>query len=157
MAELAAELKSLGDSIANLKVSQAVELAAYLNARQIPGVRVYPTSFTPTESNFKGVRIEGVRFELIGRDLFDSTRVGLEVAAAIQKLYPGKIDFAGGAKLIHHGYRRRVSAGSGEGFERGRSEELATIRVSDLGAHEKSVGIGRRSSTAEDSCWRYIR
>ena len=40
------------------------ELAAYLNQRQIPGVRVYPTSFTPTESNFKGVRIEGVRFEI---------------------------------------------------------------------------------------------
>jgi uncharacterized protein YbbC (DUF1343 family)/CubicO group peptidase (beta-lactamase class C family) len=76
------------------------ELATYLNARQIPGVRVYPTSFTPTESNFKGVRIEGVRFEITNRDLFDSTRLGLEVAAAIQKLYPGKIDFAAGAKLI---------------------------------------------------------
>jgi large subunit ribosomal protein L7/L12 len=30
MAELATEIKSLGDSIANLKVSQAVELANYL-------------------------------------------------------------------------------------------------------------------------------
>jgi len=30
MAEVAAELKSLGDAIANLKVSQAVELANYL-------------------------------------------------------------------------------------------------------------------------------
>jgi uncharacterized protein YbbC (DUF1343 family) len=88
------------------------ELAAYLNARQIPGVRVYPTSFTPTESNFKGVRIEGVRFELLNRDLFDSTRLGLEVAAAIQKLYPGKIDFAGGAKLIgSNDAIRRLAAG----------------------------------------------
>ena len=32
------------------------ELAAYLNQRQIPGVRVYATSFTPTESDFKGVK-----------------------------------------------------------------------------------------------------
>jgi len=88
------------------------ELAAYLNARQIPGVRVYPTSFTPTESNFKGVRIEGVRFALVNRDLFDSTRLGLEVAAAIQKLYPGKIDFAGGAKLIgSNDAIRRLAAG----------------------------------------------
>jgi uncharacterized protein YbbC (DUF1343 family) len=88
------------------------ELAAYLNARQIPGVRVYPTSFTPTESNFKGVRIEGVRFELLNRDLFDATRLGLEVAAAIQKLYPGKIDFAGGAKLIgSNDVIRRLAAG----------------------------------------------
>jgi uncharacterized protein YbbC (DUF1343 family) len=76
------------------------ELAAYLNRRQIPGVRAYPTSFTPTESNFKGKRIEGVRFEITNRDLFDSTRLGLEIAAALQKLYPGKIDFAVSAKLI---------------------------------------------------------
>ena len=52
------------------------ELAAYLNQRQIPGVRVYPTSFTPTESNFKGVRIEGVRFEITNRELLDATRAG---------------------------------------------------------------------------------
>jgi uncharacterized protein YbbC (DUF1343 family) len=89
------------------------ELAAYLNARQIPGVRVYPTSFTPTESNFKGIRIEGVRFEITNRDLFDSTRLGIEVAAAIQKLYPGKMDFAACcAKLIgSNDTIRRLAAG----------------------------------------------
>ncbi len=76
------------------------ELAAYLNQRQIPGVRVYPTRFTPTESNFKGVRIEGVRFVITNRDLLDATRVGLELAVAVQKLYPGKIDFAAGKRLI---------------------------------------------------------
>ena len=76
------------------------ELAAYLNKRQIPGVRAYATSFTPTESNFKGVKVEGVRFELTNRELFDSTRLGLEIAAALQQLYPGKIDFNLGKKLI---------------------------------------------------------
>jgi uncharacterized protein YbbC (DUF1343 family) len=76
------------------------ELAAYLNQRQIPGVRVYPTSFTPSDSNFKGVRIEGVRVEITNRELLDATRLGLEVAAAIQKLYPGKIDWAVDKKLI---------------------------------------------------------
>ena len=76
------------------------ELASYLNQRQIPGVRVYPTAFTPTESNFKGVRIEGVRFEITNRDVLDSTRLGLELAVAIQKLYPGKIDFTAGKRLI---------------------------------------------------------
>jgi uncharacterized protein YbbC (DUF1343 family) len=76
------------------------DLAAYLNKRQIPGVRVYPTSFTPTESNLKGKRIEGLRFELTNRDIFDSTRFGLEIAVAIQKLYPGKIDWTVDKKLI---------------------------------------------------------
>jgi uncharacterized protein YbbC (DUF1343 family)/CubicO group peptidase (beta-lactamase class C family) len=76
------------------------ELAAYLNQRQIPGVRVYPTNFTPTESVFKGVRVEGVRFVITNRELLDGTRVGLELAVGIQKLYPGKVDFSLGKRLI---------------------------------------------------------
>jgi uncharacterized protein YbbC (DUF1343 family) len=76
------------------------ELAGYLNRRQVPGVRVYPTSFTPTESHFKGVHIEGVRFQITNREMFDATRLGLELAAALQKLYPGKIDFTLNKRLI---------------------------------------------------------
>ena len=76
------------------------ELAAYLNQRQIPGVRFYPTSFTPTESVHKGKRIEGVRIELTNREILNATRLGLELAAALQKLYPGKIDLALNKKLI---------------------------------------------------------
>ena len=72
------------------------ELAGYLNARQIPGVRVYPTSFTPTESNFKGVRIEGVRFEIVDREMLDATRLGLEVAGAIAKAIPREDRLVGG-------------------------------------------------------------
>jgi uncharacterized protein YbbC (DUF1343 family)/CubicO group peptidase (beta-lactamase class C family) len=67
------------------------ELAAFLNGRYIPGVRVYPTRFTPTASNFTGRSIEGVRFVITDRNAFDSTRFGLEVAYALEKLYPGKI------------------------------------------------------------------
>jgi len=67
------------------------ELAAFLNQRRIPGVRVYPTHLNA---------MEGVRFVIIDRDHFDSTRFGLELAGALQKLYPGKIDFAADKKLI---------------------------------------------------------
>ena len=67
------------------------ELAAYLNRRRIPGVRVYATRFQA---------VEGVRFVVANRDEFDSARLGLEIAAALQKLYPGKIDFDAGRKLI---------------------------------------------------------
>jgi uncharacterized protein YbbC (DUF1343 family) len=76
------------------------DLAVYLNRRMIPGVRVYATSFTPTESNLKGKVAHGVRFVITGREAFDSAQLGLELCAALQKLYPGKIDFAANKKLI---------------------------------------------------------
>jgi uncharacterized protein YbbC (DUF1343 family) len=31
---------------------------------------------------------------ITNRELFDSTRLGIEVAAALEKLYPGKVDLA---------------------------------------------------------------
>jgi uncharacterized protein YbbC (DUF1343 family)/CubicO group peptidase (beta-lactamase class C family) len=67
-------------------------LSAWLNAREIPGIRVYPTRFRPESSNFKGRWIEGVRFVITDRDAFDSTRLGLEIASALVHLWPGKID-----------------------------------------------------------------
>jgi uncharacterized protein YbbC (DUF1343 family) len=76
------------------------ELAVLLNQREIPGVRVYATSFTPTESVFKGVKVEGVRFVVTNRELLDATRLGLEIAVAIQKLYPGKVDFSSAKRLV---------------------------------------------------------
>ena len=67
------------------------ELAAYLNRREIPGVRVYPARVGT---------VEGVRFVIVNRESLDSTRLGLEVAAAISKLYPGKLDFSLNKRLI---------------------------------------------------------
>jgi len=88
------------------------ELAAYLNQRQIPGVRAYATSFTPTDSNFKGTRVEGVRFQITNRELVDATRLGLELAGAIQKLYPGKIDWTPATRLIGSAdVVKRIAAG----------------------------------------------
>jgi uncharacterized protein YbbC (DUF1343 family)/CubicO group peptidase (beta-lactamase class C family) len=68
------------------------ELAQALNMRSIPGVRVYATRFTPTDSVFKGKSIEGVRFVILNRETFSSIRLGLELAFAIERLYPGKLN-----------------------------------------------------------------
>jgi uncharacterized protein YbbC (DUF1343 family)/CubicO group peptidase (beta-lactamase class C family) len=88
------------------------ELAEYLNKRLIPGVRAYPTSFTPSDSNLKGTTVEGVRFEITNRDAFDSTRLGLELAVALQTLYPGNIDLALSKRLIGSDDAiRRLNAG----------------------------------------------
>ena len=84
------------------------ELAQFLNGRSIPGVRVYATRFEPASSNFKGKTIEGVRFVILNRDQFNAVRLGLELAYALQKLYPGKIDFESCRLLI--GNRKTIDA-----------------------------------------------
>lgn len=76
------------------------ELASYLNRRMIPGVRFYPTRLKPAQSNFAGQSIGGVRILLTDREAFSSLRLGLEIAAALVKLYPGRIDFDLNRKLI---------------------------------------------------------
>ena len=88
---------------------QGRQLALFLNERHIPGVRVYPTRFRPTSSNFAGKWIEGVRFVVTDRDAFDGTRFGLELGYALEKLYPGKIPWETDRFLI--GNHEVVAAG----------------------------------------------
>ena len=76
------------------------ELAAYLNQKWIPGVRFYAIRFQPSSSNLAGREIEGVRIVVTNRESFDAGRLGLEVAAALLKLYPGKISLETNRKLI---------------------------------------------------------
>ncbi|HSW49088.1 MAG TPA: exo-beta-N-acetylmuramidase NamZ domain-containing protein, partial [Bryobacteraceae bacterium] len=77
-----------------------VELAAHLNARFVPGVRFYPTRFRPVASVCAGLEIEGVRFVLTDREAFSSQRLGLEIAAALVRLYPAKIKLSANLRLI---------------------------------------------------------
>ena len=64
------------------------ELAAYLNARGIAGVRFVPVTFLPTSSNYAGQKCEGVNLVLTDRNALDGPELGIELAAALRKLYP---------------------------------------------------------------------
>lgn len=64
------------------------ELAQYLNARQIAGVRFVSVSFMPSSSNFAGQACHGVNLVLTGREFVDSPELGIELASALAKLYP---------------------------------------------------------------------
>jgi uncharacterized protein YbbC (DUF1343 family)/CubicO group peptidase (beta-lactamase class C family) len=64
------------------------ELAAYLNARGIAGVRFVPVTFTPASSNYSGQKCEGVNLVLTDRNALDGPELGIELAAALRKLYP---------------------------------------------------------------------
>jgi uncharacterized protein YbbC (DUF1343 family) len=75
-------------------------LAEYLNKRFVPGVRFYATRFTPGASNFKDKPVEGVRFVLTDRESFSALRLGLELAAALEKLFPGQMAFDANLRLI---------------------------------------------------------
>ena len=68
----------------------ALQVADYLNARDIPGVRFLAKHFTPTEPPHKGQECFGLDIQLLDRDKFDSSRVGLELMAATLKFHPGK-------------------------------------------------------------------
>jgi uncharacterized protein YbbC (DUF1343 family)/CubicO group peptidase (beta-lactamase class C family) len=64
------------------------ELAAYLNARGIAGVRFVPVTFTPSAAIYSGDKCEGINLVLTDRDALDGPEMGIEIAAALKKLYP---------------------------------------------------------------------
>lgn len=64
------------------------EFAAYLNARGISGVRFVPVTFTPSSAVYSGQKCEGVNVVLTERNMFDAPELGIELAAALRKLYP---------------------------------------------------------------------
>ena len=72
----------------------ASTFAAYLNAREIAGVRFVPTTFTPNLSVYSGRQCGGVNIILTDREALDAPELGLEIAAALHHMYPDeyKID-----------------------------------------------------------------
>jgi uncharacterized protein YbbC (DUF1343 family)/CubicO group peptidase (beta-lactamase class C family) len=64
------------------------ELAQYLNARQISGVRFVPVTFTPSSSNYVGQVCRGVNIVLTAREFLDGPELGMELASALLSLYP---------------------------------------------------------------------
>ena len=68
----------------------ALTLAKYLNERQIEGVRFVPVSFTPDASIYANQRCGGVNIVVTARDSLDAPELGLEIADALQHLYPAE-------------------------------------------------------------------
>ena len=61
-------------------------LAAALNAREVPGIRFYPVTFTPSAgAKLGGQACHGVFLIVTDRDRLKPVRVGLEIAAALSK------------------------------------------------------------------------
>ena len=76
------------------------QLAAALNARAIPGVRVYPVSFTPSTSRYAGELCQGVAFVITGREQLRPVRLGLEIAVTLRRLYGNRFELASSSQLL---------------------------------------------------------
>lgn len=63
------------------------KLAAYLNARRLPGVRFLPVSFKPNASVFKNEECRGVNIVIVDRARFQPLLTGIEIAVALHSLF----------------------------------------------------------------------
>jgi uncharacterized protein YbbC (DUF1343 family)/CubicO group peptidase (beta-lactamase class C family) len=70
------------------------ELAEYLNARAISGIRFVAVTFTPSANPYSDQVCQGVSMVVLDRNTLDSPELGVELASALRKLYPAdfKID-----------------------------------------------------------------
>ncbi len=74
-----------------------VAVATALNARHLPGLSFVDHPFIPASGLDAGQRCGGVAVRITDRAAVRSMRMGVEIAAVLQKLYPSKFDLA---KLI---------------------------------------------------------
>lgn len=75
-------------------------LARMLNQRALPGIRFYPVSFTPASSKYAGQRCGGVFMTITNRAALQPVGVGLEVAAALWRLYGDQYQMANTDRLF---------------------------------------------------------
>jgi uncharacterized protein YbbC (DUF1343 family) len=106
------------------------ELAAYLNRRAIPGARFEREKFTPDSGMYKGELCDGIRVVLTDRDSLQATRMGIEIASALGKLYPGKFEAAKMIFLVGNAATTRQLADGEDptGIVASWNKELETFR-----------------------------
>jgi uncharacterized protein YbbC (DUF1343 family)/CubicO group peptidase (beta-lactamase class C family) len=67
---------------------KAVDLAGYLNARKVEGVRFVPVQFTPASGQYARQSCGGVHIVITDRETIDAAELGIELASALHSLYP---------------------------------------------------------------------
>ena len=95
----------------------ATQLAAYLNARRIPGVSFMPVFFTPVSEEaryqYLGEKCEGVEILVNDRNAMDGPELGIEAASALWKLYPKSFQVDGVDRhILNHGVMDEIKSGT---------------------------------------------
>ena len=81
---------------------KARDLADYLNAREIQGVRFVPVEFTPDSSIYAHQLCHGVNIVLLDRSVLDAPEMGVELASALHKLYGKAYDMHRMPELLNN-------------------------------------------------------
>jgi uncharacterized protein YbbC (DUF1343 family) len=105
------------------------QLAKYLNDRQIKGVRFVPIRFKPNASVFKDQDCGGVNIIITDRNNFNSVRTGLEIAAALRKLYPNNWEVDKYGRLLVNGEMLEMVK---RGDQAEAVEKVAAARAADF-------------------------
>jgi uncharacterized protein YbbC (DUF1343 family)/CubicO group peptidase (beta-lactamase class C family) len=75
-------------------------LSFYLNERKIQGVRFVPMDFTPRSDTFAGEVCHGAQIVLLDRQALEPTEMGVELLAALWKLYPTALKLGDTVHLV---------------------------------------------------------
>jgi uncharacterized protein YbbC (DUF1343 family)/CubicO group peptidase (beta-lactamase class C family) len=85
-----------------------LRLAGYLNQRHLGGIVFEPVTFIPQANPYRWQRCEGVRLGLVDRAALNTPALGVELAAALYRLYPGKFQIDRTVSMI--GSRQVIQA-----------------------------------------------
>lgn len=108
-------------------------LAAHLNARELPGIRFYPVTFTPTSSKYAKETCQGIFMIVTDRAALRPVRVGIEIAAALTSLFGNAFDLSTTWRLL------------------GSEESLARIKRGE------DPAVVAKSWSADEARWRTLR
>lgn len=78
------------------------QLAAELWKAQPPGVAIEPAAFTPGASVFQGKKCGGLKLRVTDPDRLEPVALGIQIASAIARLHPDKLDFEKMNILLNH-------------------------------------------------------
>ena len=119
-------------------------LAAALNARDLPGIRFYPVTFTPAAgAKLGGQACHGVFVIVTDRDRLRPVRVGLEIASALSRLLRRAVQARGCRVPV------RIEGDAREDPRRRRSRGDCRVvggRRSEVAPHTGEVSAGIKSS-----------
>jgi uncharacterized protein YbbC (DUF1343 family)/CubicO group peptidase (beta-lactamase class C family) len=102
----------------------------YMNARLIPGVRFVPVTFTPVNGPYQNQLCKGVNVIVTDRTVLDAPEMGIELAAALKKLYPDnwKIEHMIGAFANQQVFDQLAAGEDPRSIAQGWQEELEKFK-----------------------------